>query len=127
MDLNPIRAAIAETIESSDYTSAQRRVQALQEQANTLQKQATTMVLEDFSQAKVPLKDGMLSPLSIDERNDFVGPHASLTKHMCTSLCVKAIISRTALTAVFDHCQAHREPGLAPKRLITGKYLFTCA
>ena len=30
VDLNPIRATIAETIETSDYTSAQRRVQALQ-------------------------------------------------------------------------------------------------
>ena len=28
------------------------------------------------------------------------------SKHMCTSLCVKATISRTALAAVFDDCQA---------------------
>ena len=84
VDLNPIRAAIAETIETSDYTSAQRRVQALQEQADTLQKQATTVVLEDLSQATAPSKDCMLSPLSIDERNDPVGPHASLTSNRCS-------------------------------------------
>ena len=103
-DLNPIRAAIAETIETSDYTSAQRRVRALQEQAMTLQKQATTVVLEDLNQVTALLKDGMLSPLSIDERNGPVGPHASLTKHLCTSRCVKATISRTTLAAVFDDC-----------------------
>lgn len=31
LDLNPIRAAIAETLEQSDFTSAQRRIEALQE------------------------------------------------------------------------------------------------
>ena len=79
-DLNPIRAAIAETIESSDYTSAQRRVQALPEQENALQKQATTVVVEDLSQATAPLKDGILSTLSVDERNAPVGPHAGNPK-----------------------------------------------
>jgi hypothetical protein len=28
VDLNPIRAAMSETLESSDYTSVQRRIQA---------------------------------------------------------------------------------------------------
>ena len=40
VDLNPIRAALAETIEASDYTSAQRRVQTLQEHAKILAEQA---------------------------------------------------------------------------------------
>ncbi len=30
VDLNPIRAALAETLETSDFTSIQRRIQALQ-------------------------------------------------------------------------------------------------
>ena len=83
MDLNPIRASIAETIETSDYTSAQRHIQALQDQANTLQELATTVMLEDLSQAAAPLKDGMLSPLPINERNDPVGPDANLTSNRC--------------------------------------------
>ena len=48
-------------------------------------------------------------------------------KHLCTSLSVKATFSRTALAAVFDDRQAIEEPGLAPKRLITGKYSCKCA
>ena len=32
VDLNPIRAAMAETLESSDFTSVQRRIQAVEEQ-----------------------------------------------------------------------------------------------
>lgn len=32
VDLNPIRAAIAETLEQSDYTSVQRRIQALKQE-----------------------------------------------------------------------------------------------
>ena len=31
IDLNPIRAALAETLEQSDYTSVQRRIQAIRE------------------------------------------------------------------------------------------------
>jgi hypothetical protein len=33
VDLNPIRAAMAETLESSDYTSVQRRIQAIEQQS----------------------------------------------------------------------------------------------
>ncbi|HAC92644.1 MAG TPA: hypothetical protein DCF63_18735, partial [Planctomycetaceae bacterium] len=32
VDLNPIRAAMAQTLEQSDYTSVQRRIQALKQQ-----------------------------------------------------------------------------------------------
>ncbi len=84
MDLNPIRAALAETLETSDYTSAQRRVQTLQEQPKTLAGQAKTLVVEDSSQSVAPSRDCMLSPLSIDERNDLIGPHASVTGNRCS-------------------------------------------
>ena len=33
VDLNPIRAAMAQTLETSDYTSAQRRIQAMRAEA----------------------------------------------------------------------------------------------
>ncbi len=77
------RAALAETIETCDYTSAQRRVQSLQEQAKSLAGQAKTLVV-DSSQATAPSRDCMLSPLSIDERNDPVGPNASVTGRRCS-------------------------------------------
>jgi hypothetical protein len=35
VDLNPIRAALAETLEQSDFTSIQRRIQALKQQIET--------------------------------------------------------------------------------------------
>ena len=35
VDLNPIRAALAETLESSDFTSVQRRIQAVEQQASS--------------------------------------------------------------------------------------------
>lgn len=47
VDLNPIRAAMAETLEESDFTSVQRRIQ---------------------SQAGCPDADSWLAPLMIDER-----------------------------------------------------------
>ena len=46
VDLNPIRAAMAETLESSQYTSVQRRIQAMQGTA----------------------ADSFMSPLTIDEK-----------------------------------------------------------
>ena len=35
VDLNPIRAALAETLESSDFTSVQRRIQAVEQQTSS--------------------------------------------------------------------------------------------
>ena len=62
VDLNPIRAAMAETLESSQYTSVQRRIQALQ---------GTTT-------------DSFMSPLSIDEKNDSIGACANQTRERCS-------------------------------------------
>jgi hypothetical protein len=44
VDLNVIRAALAETLEGSDYTSAQRRIQELQAQAAALEQAAAGKV-----------------------------------------------------------------------------------
>ena len=53
VDLNPIRAAMAETLETSEFTSVQRRIQSLKKVA-TIPSYGTTV-------------DSMLSPLTIDE------------------------------------------------------------
>ena len=80
VDLNPIRAALAETIEQSDFTSAQRRVQAFRQQNNGHP--------ADCQAAKAELRDALLCPVHLDERSqDAIGPvpshaqaHAAATK-----------------------------------------------
>ena len=67
VDLNPIRAVMAETIETSEYTSAQQRAIALQTEANA---QATSdrnagMVSKSIMQS--------LCPLTFDELQDDIG------------------------------------------------------
>jgi hypothetical protein len=61
VDLNVIRAALAETLEASDHTSVQRRIQSL--------------ACETVSTESAP--DQFLAPLEIDEQRDAVGPVAS--------------------------------------------------
>ena len=43
VDLNPIRAAMAETLETSEHTSVQRRIQSLQQTATSLPSKGTTV------------------------------------------------------------------------------------
>jgi len=88
VDLNPIRAAIAQTIETSDYTSAQQRALALQA-AVAMQDETTELPPTEHS---VSLSDAggapsaqsnpisrpkpiarSLSPVAIDERGTEIG------------------------------------------------------
>ncbi|QDV22498.1 hypothetical protein [Aureliella helgolandensis] len=59
VDLNPIRADLAELLEDSDYTSVQRRIAALQEEAADADKQRS---------------DSFLAPLTIDEPRKALEP-----------------------------------------------------
>lgn len=59
VDLNPIRAALAELLEKSDYTSIQRRLAAVQQEAADNRQQRS---------------DSFLAPLTIDEFCDALGP-----------------------------------------------------
>ena len=61
VDLNPIRAALAETLETSDYTSIQRRIESLTQDATSGE----------------PTADQFLAPLEIDQRQDALGAAAS--------------------------------------------------
>ena len=63
---------MAETIELSDFTSAQRRIESIQ----TLSK--------DPSIESASLRDSFLAPLTIDERNDPIGPCASRSGKRCS-------------------------------------------
>ena len=74
VDLNPIRAAIAETLEESDYTSVQRRIQAMTSNE--------TMNEPLVGRANTP--DSFIAPLTIDEQNDPIGPCASIAGTRCS-------------------------------------------
>ncbi len=69
VDLNPIRAALAETLETSDHTSVQRRLHTMQAANRRLA-------------SAVP--DRMLSPIKIDELRDALGAHPSRSPHRCS-------------------------------------------
>jgi hypothetical protein len=62
VDLNPLRAALAQTLESSDFTSIQRRIESLPKRdAGSLE----------------PAPDRFLAPVEIDEQRDGPGPAVS--------------------------------------------------
>ncbi|MCA9180020.1 MAG: hypothetical protein KDA51_01170 [Planctomycetales bacterium] len=64
VDLNPIRAALAETLEESDYTSAQRRSESLQSPDKH--------------------SDRFLAPITIDELRDGLGARPSSSGYRCS-------------------------------------------
>jgi hypothetical protein len=78
VDLNPVRAAMAETIEESDFTSVQKRVLALQVQQAADESPAdnTTDLGSEMNRArKIASADcRFLAPLTIDEVRDKLGP-----------------------------------------------------
>lgn len=81
VDLNPIRAAMAETLETSDYTSVQRRIQAAEssstrEDADVSEKQK--------SESATASPDGFLSPVALQERTGQPGPAASQNGLRCS-------------------------------------------
>jgi hypothetical protein len=71
VDLNPIRAALAETLELSEHTSVQRRIEAL--------RGSLALVSEDACAKADELPDAFLAPLEIDELEDELGPRPSAT------------------------------------------------
>jgi REP element-mobilizing transposase RayT len=80
VDLNPIRAAMAETLEESDYTSVRHRIEALQAEAQASKARGAKgagrakpgQSKADHTGASVA--DGYLAPLEINERRGRTGP-----------------------------------------------------
>ena len=67
-----IRVAMAETLETSQFTSVQRRIQSLKEEAASKPSSETTV-------------DSFLSPLKIDEKRDPVGPYANQPENVAAT------------------------------------------
>ena len=87
VDLNPIRAAVAQRLEESDYTSALRRTQALLASLSS-ENQPDSNPLEsnpvDSISQPVSLADSFLAPLEIDELHDELGPRPSVSGTRCS-------------------------------------------
>ena len=92
VDLNPIRAGIAQTIEDSPFTAAQLRLKAMvgadEGSTDSVASQSIDQSAERASilacaEVKTPV-DSFLSPLEIDERNDPVGVRASVSSDRCS-------------------------------------------
>jgi hypothetical protein len=76
LDLNTIRAALAETLEESDYTSVQRWITSL--------KSIGPDPEESQASDRVHRVADFLSPISIDERKDPLGAHPIRNKKRCS-------------------------------------------
>jgi hypothetical protein len=85
VDLNPIRAAMAESLEESDFTSVQKRIETLRGKSNKQSvgsdepetgKEAglANPTVEGSSQLVSSPSDSHLARLSIDELHDPIGP-----------------------------------------------------
>ena len=69
VDLNPIRAALAETLETSDYTGAKDRIDDLSEREDRSRPST-----HDWERSRRRRRSGWMSPIEIDERSGEVGP-----------------------------------------------------
>jgi len=109
VDLNPIRAAIAETLETSDFTSVQRRIQSMLGGETVPSTQAdlsvvpsndiappitatTPSICESTIATKTAaahsgcgiVSPAFLAPVELDQRGDTSGPCPSVSGHRCS-------------------------------------------
>ncbi len=75
VDLNPIRAAMAQTLEASKHTSIQLRIQSVQEKVSSAKPKPSSKVRQKRASHTRP--DAFLSPVQINERTDPIGAHLS--------------------------------------------------
>ena len=93
VDLNPIRAALAETLEASDYTSVQRRITALKENVAAIHDSNASNSVTIANRA-----DDFLSPISIDEKNDPLSCRPSRNGKRCSDKGFLALSDAEYLT-----------------------------
>ena len=96
VDLNPIRAAMAETLEASNHTSVQRRIQAIEEAINgesvgevssnkpTATSEVSIRTKQKLGNLPVTKPDRFLAPLHLDERAGQLGPAVNSEGMRCS-------------------------------------------
>jgi REP element-mobilizing transposase RayT len=122
VELNPIRAGIAETLEASDHTSIQRRLKASKSESQSQSESGNPR--DGDSSASHPRspspasanrtthrRDAFLAKLTIDEASDPIGPVPNLTGHRCSdkgffAITEEAYFELLAWTA--EHVSNHR-------------------
>lgn len=81
VDLNPVRAGIAETPEESDYTSVQVRIKSVvqsRRKSRDRRKKRPTRKRKVTALVSQPCPDDFLAPIFLDERGE-IGPNPSQT------------------------------------------------
>jgi hypothetical protein len=84
VDLNPIRAAIAETLEASDHTSVQLRIQSLPPAQTSGDNSAGVGNNSDHDGSEARCPDAFLSPVEIDEFRETIGPRPHAGSQRCS-------------------------------------------
>ncbi len=84
VDLNPIRAGEAQTIEDSRFTSAATRLIALASAGEESVAASTASETIPVGSIKKRSQDDFLTPMEIDERSDSTGPRASAAHDRCS-------------------------------------------
>lgn len=85
VDLNPIRAGIAKSLEASDHTSIQRRIESAGAKPRR-QSPSPKAAAKSASPTPQPMtrRDSLLAPLALNERSGPIGPVPSRTPGRCS-------------------------------------------
>ena len=121
VDLNPIRAGLAETVEGSDFTSVQRRIQALQTDAEQASPAPVADDVMPTAEAELAVEaadgaelraacsaDSFLAPLSLGVSATGAVPAAD--PHRCSDKGVLSLSVAEYLT-LLDWTARHTSPG----------------